>query len=82
MNFIDLLKNIPRLTFVSPTTKPHYAGIVTFTIAGINMPALYSKLMKNKLICANRAGGIRFSPHFYTSRKTIDKSLEILTSSI
>ena len=79
---IDLLRNIDGLTFVSPTTKPHYAGIVTFTIEGINMPGLYAKLMKNKLICANRAGGIRFSPHFYTSRKTIDKSLEILTLSI
>lgn len=79
---IDLFRNVTGLTFVSPTTKPHYAGIVTFTIDGINMPELYSKLMKKKLICANRAGGIRFSPHFYTSRKTIDKSLEILTLSI
>ncbi len=76
---IDLLRNIPELTFISPTTKPHYAGIVTFTIEGINIPELYSKLMKNKLICANRAGGIRFSPHFYTSRKTIYNSLEILS---
>ncbi len=79
---IDLLKNIPGLTFVSPTIKPHYAGIVTFTIEGTNMPELYSKLMKNRLICANRAGGIRFSPHFYTSRKIIDNSLEVLVSSI
>jgi len=79
---IELLRDIPGLTFVSPTTKPHYAGIVTFTIEGINMPELYSKLMKNRLICANRAGGIRFSPHFYTSRNTIDKSLEILNVSI
>jgi selenocysteine lyase/cysteine desulfurase len=79
---IDNLKNINGLEFISPTTKPCYAGIVTFDIEGINMAKLYSKLMKNKLICANRAGGIRFSPHFYTSRKTIDKSLEILTSSL
>ncbi len=79
---IDLLRKIPGVTFISPITKPLYAGILTFTIEGINMTELYSKLMKNKLICANRAGGIRFSPHFYTSRNTIDKSLEILTSSI
>ncbi len=79
---IDLLRNIPGLTFISPTAKPHYAGIVTFSIEGINMSELYSKLMKSKLICANRAGGIRFSPHFYTSQKVIDKSLEILSLSI
>tara|TARA_R110002096_G_scaffold404123_2_gene601805 strand:+ start:22684 stop:23823 length:1140 start_codon:yes stop_codon:yes gene_type:complete len=79
---IDKLRDIPGVVFVSPTTKPHYAGIVTFRIEGISMPQLYSKLMKNKLICANRAGGIRFSPHFYTSRESIDKSLEILSLSI
>ncbi|GJM06069.1 MAG: hypothetical protein DHS20C09_20650 [marine bacterium B5-7] len=79
---IDKFEDTPGLVFVSPTTKPHYAGIVTFRIEGINMPQLYSKLMKNKLICANRAGGIRFSPHFYTSRESIDKSLEILSLSI
>tara|TARA_R110002074_G_scaffold401935_1_gene602339 strand:+ start:37015 stop:38154 length:1140 start_codon:yes stop_codon:yes gene_type:complete len=79
---IDKLRDIPGVIFVSPTTKPHYAGIVTFRIEGISMPQLYSKLMKNKLICANRAGGIRFSPHFYTSRESIDKSLEILSLSI
>ncbi len=75
---IDNVNNIPSAKFISPTNKPDYAGIVTFEIEGLDMPDLYSKLMKNKVICAYRAGGIRFSPHFYTSQKTIDKSLEIM----
>lgn len=79
---IDKLEELPGVKLISPISKPHYAGIVTFSIEGINMVELYAKLMKNMLICANRAGGIRFSPHFYTSQKTIDKSLEILSSSI
>ena len=79
---IELLKRIPNLKFISPTNKNHYAGIITFTIEGVNIPQLYSKLTENMLICANRKGGIRFSPHFYTSKKTIDKSFEILTRSI
>ncbi len=79
---IDSINNIPSLEFISPTEKPDYAGIVTFKIEGLDMPDLYTKLMKNKVICANRAGGIRFSPHFYTSRNTIDKALEILRVNI
>jgi selenocysteine lyase/cysteine desulfurase len=79
---IDNIKNVEGLSFVSPTEKPNYAGIVTFNIEGQDMPALYSNLMNNKVICANRAGGIRFSPHFYTSQNTIDKGLEVLLSII
>lgn len=79
---IDNIEDIPSLEFISPIEKPDYAGIVTFKIEGLDMPGLYSKLMKNKVICANRAGGIRFSPHFYTSQNIIDKSLEILRLNI
>jgi len=79
---IDNINNIDGLNFISPIEKPHYAGIVTFNIDTIDMAGLYTKLLKNKVICANRAGGIRFSPHFYTSRNKIDKALAILESSI
>jgi selenocysteine lyase/cysteine desulfurase len=79
---IDNIKNIYGLNFISPIEKLHFAGIVTFNIEDRNTTELYLKLMKNKVICANRAGGLRFSPHFYTSQNTIDKGLEILLSII
>lgn len=79
---IDNIKDIEGLSFISPTEKPYYAGIVTFNIENKNMPELYTKLMKNKVICANRAGGIRFSPHFYTSKEIIDKGLAVFVSNI
>jgi len=79
---IDNINNICGIEFISPIEKPDYAGIVTFKIEGLNMTELHSKLMKNKVICANRAGGIRFSPHFYTNQNRIDKALEILYSII
>ena len=82
MYIIELLNNIENIQFLSPTEEPHNSGIVTFNIDGTSMPGLYTKLMKNKVICANRAGGIRFSPHFYTSKKKIDKGLEVLNSII
>jgi selenocysteine lyase/cysteine desulfurase len=79
---IDNIKNIDGLKFISPIEKDQFAGIVTFNIEGMNMAEMYFKLMKNKVICANRAGGIRFSPHFYTSKTKIDKGLEVLLSII
>ncbi|HIF51071.1 MAG TPA: aminotransferase class V-fold PLP-dependent enzyme [Thiotrichaceae bacterium] len=79
---IDNIKNIHGLSFISPVEKPHYAGIVTFKIENQDMSEIYTKLMNNKVICANRAGGLRFSPHFYTSLEKIDKSLEVLLSII
>jgi len=79
---IDNINNIDGLEFISPTVQPHFAGIVTFNINAKDMSQLYSKLMKNNVICANRAGGIRFSPHFYTSKKIIDKGIEVLASII
>lgn len=79
---IDKLNDTSGLEFISPVQKSRYAGIVTFKIEAVNMAALYSKLMKNKVICANRAGGIRFSPHFYTHQNNIDKAIEILHSTI
>lgn len=77
---IDNITIIEGLKFISPTTKPHFAGIVTFEINAQNMTSLYLKLMKNKVICANRAEGIRFSPHFYTSKHQIEKGLDVLNS--
>lgn len=79
---IDNIKNIEDIQFISPIEKPHFAGIVTFSIEGKDMTEIYTKLMNNKVICANRAGGLRFSPHFYTSQNKIDKALELLISII
>jgi selenocysteine lyase/cysteine desulfurase len=76
---IDKLNNIDEITIISPTAEKRRAGIVTFKIATKDTAEIHANLMKNKVICANRLGGIRFSPHFYTDLKTIDKSLDILS---
>ncbi|MCZ6803905.1 MAG: aminotransferase class V-fold PLP-dependent enzyme [Proteobacteria bacterium] len=75
---IDNIKDIDHLVFISPIDKTHFAGIVTFKIEYMNMAELHSKLLNNNVICTNRAGGIRFSPHFYTSKDKINKALDIL----
>jgi len=57
------------LELITPDQSGRYAGIVTFRHRQLD-PAghadLYRRLMKAGIVCANRAGGIRLSPHFYT----------------
>ena len=79
---INKLNDLDVITILSPTSVQRRAGIVTFKIATKESTEIHTNLMKNKVICANRMGGIRFSPHFYTGLNTIDKSLEILSLSI
>ena len=79
---IDKLNNFADVELLTPVSEQQRAGIVTFKISGKDMTEIYSKLMKNKVICANRLGGIRFSPHFYTDLENIDNSLDILSLSI
>ncbi len=82
MYIIQCLKHHSKIQVLSPVGTGEYGGIVTFQVKGQDHGALHRKLLAENVICAHRGGGIRFSPHFYTSRKIIDKSLEILFSTI
>lgn len=54
------------------------AGIVTFRFPNIDSTKLYQDLMALDVVCANRGGGVRFSPHFHTSKECLDKAIEVL----
>lgn len=71
---IHKYKNLDLLTSEKPD---RLAGIVTFNSSTLESQILYQKLMKNNVICAARGGGVRFSPHFYTSFDTIDQAVEL-----
>lgn len=82
LQIIDNIKYNNKISIISPIVDSELGGIVTFKINAQDNTEIYNKLMKNKVICANRNGGIRLSPHFYTSSKKIDKSLDILNAII
>lgn len=73
----EKIKTAPELELISSSASGRYAGIVTFRRKGIDSPKLYSYLMKNNVICASRAGGIRLSPHFYTPLNKLDLALQL-----
>lgn len=54
------------------------AGIVTFRMPEEAAGDTFQRLKKNGVVCAERGGGVRFSPHFYTADSVIDQALELL----
>jgi len=72
------LKCINNLTFHSPIQTDFRAGIVTFSISGIDNATLLKGLFEKEVICASRGGGIRFSPHFYTPEDKLLKAIDIV----
>lgn len=77
---IERLKQLPDLELVTPKARSRRAGIVTFRLAGQDPAVLHQQLRERQVICAPRGGGIRFSPHFYTSTATLDRAVETLRS--
>ena len=79
---IEQLLTIPGVEILSPIEPELRAGIVTFRPAHDDLKALYQSLMDNKVICAYRGGGIRFSPGFYTPYSQIDKAISRLKEAL
>lgn len=65
---------------LSPSQDQARAGIITFNFEHRDSAELYQSLMKAGVICANRGGGVRFSPHFYTNIATMDSAIQKLKS--
>lgn len=76
---IEQLQQLPDITILTLTGQDRYAGIVTFQKDGLDNLKLYQYLQDNNVICACRGGGIRFSPHFYTSKQVMDRALKVLS---
>lgn len=63
---------------LAPRDPARRAGIITFRVPGRAAEWLYPRLMARGVLCAQRGGGIRFSPHFHTPLAVIDRALDIL----
>jgi cysteine desulfurase/selenocysteine lyase len=77
----ELICNRPDLDCISEQQEGRFAGIVTFRSRVLDSTALYRHLMNERIICANRGGGIRYSPHFYTPREKLEEAIDRVPSS-
>ena len=64
---IGLINAAPGLRLLSPPEAERRSGIVTLRVEGRDQREIHRALMDRRVVCACRGGGIRFSPHFYTS---------------
>lgn len=70
---IDLVESSgDGLSLLSNRNNSRRSGIVSFAVAGMDPMLLHQRLMRSGVICASRGGGIRLSPHFYTSRAKLE----------
>ncbi len=73
---LDGLNTMPGVRLLSAQQRDRRAGIVTFTADGWDNRELHEHLKAEQIICAQRGGGIRLSPHFYTEARVIEHSLQ------
>lgn len=74
----DGLSAIPGVRLHSPQAPARRAGIVSFSIDGVDNTEVHRRLKENQVVCIPRGMGVRFSPHFYTERRVIDETLAIV----
>lgn len=73
---LDGLKEMAGVRLLSAQAPDRRAGIVTFTADAWDNRQLHERLKAEQIICAQRGGGIRLSPHFYTEARVIEHSLQ------
>lgn len=67
----EAIEKQPKLELFSDTRPGRYAGIVRFNHRSLTPEKLFTQLSAQGVLCAQRAGGVRFSPHFYTPEDKI-----------
>ena len=73
---LDGLSAMPGVRLLSAQAADRRAGIVTFTAGAWDNRQLHERLKAEQIICAQRGGGIRLSPHFYTEARVIEHCLQ------
>ncbi len=75
---LDGLGETAGIRLLSAQQRERRAGIVTFTADSWDNRQLHERLKAEQIICAQRGGGIRLSPHFYTEARVIEHTLQRL----
>lgn len=69
------LANVDGIEVLSPSALARQSGIVLFKLANRSAAQIYEAFKSEQIVCAQRAGGIRLSPHFYTPRAQLQTTV-------
>ena len=75
---IQAIEQHPRLELITITDPARRSGIITFSVKGQDIAQLFAQLTEQGIQCAQRAGGIRLSPHFYTPMEQLQQTLDLV----
>jgi selenocysteine lyase/cysteine desulfurase len=78
----DEIEARPELELITDNTPGRFGGIVTFRHRTLSNEKLFNHLTASGVMCAQRGGGIRFSPHFYTPKEKIRQAVEIAATAL
>ena len=77
--FKEELSQMPEVTLYTPVDPAFSGGVVTFHMEGVDSRRAYQWLYEERqIVCASSGveqGGIRFSPHIYTSLADCERAL-------
>ena len=79
---IESINNIKGVSLCSPVNPERRGGILTFQVAGRDHNKLHHYLLNQGVICAQRGGGIRFSPHFYNEVESLQRAVTVVSESL
>jgi selenocysteine lyase/cysteine desulfurase len=75
---IEGLQAIPGVELLTDTSPDRLSGIVTFRHPSLASKAIQQQLLQQDILCAERGGGVRLSPHYYLPPSHIDQSLQVI----
>jgi selenocysteine lyase/cysteine desulfurase len=72
------LESMPGIGILSDASDGRRSGILTFSLTRLDNSGLFAHLQDAGVLCAQRGGGIRMSPHFYTPMAQIERTLLLI----
>ncbi len=69
----------PVLELITPESEGRFAGIVTFRHRNLDAADLHRYFQKRGVLCVQRFGGVRFSPHFYLSESQLGRVVKMIS---
>ncbi|MEJ2566338.1 MAG: aminotransferase class V-fold PLP-dependent enzyme [Gammaproteobacteria bacterium] len=76
---LEELGGSSRLELITPTARDRHAGIVTFRLRDADPLPMWQYLTEQGVVCAQRGGGIRLSPHFYNNKNSLEKVVQLIS---
>jgi selenocysteine lyase/cysteine desulfurase len=75
------LRSIPGARLHTSKDPVRRAGILSFSLDGVDNSVLFERLKQHQVVCVQRGPGVRFSPHFYTESRVIEETLALVRDS-